>query len=115
MKTIPEEFAPTFFQELVVSEFEVRAFCFQNQFESIAIFSNYPEGFEISIDVRHKDDNVRRREVPFILPKNIEHKLLSVMSELKLQSGSFDLLVTKEFEFYFLEVNVHGQYGFVSI
>lgn len=114
LASIPSEFSPTFIQELIESKFEVRAFCYNNKIEAIATFVvSYEQ--ERPIDIRNRQEKVQKREIPFQVPKAIEDKIFKLFAEMELNSGSVDLLVTDSFEYYFLEVNPHGQYGFVSM
>ena len=48
--------------------------------------------------------------VNYTLPKEIEKKLLCLMSTVGLNTGSIDLIKDKKGRFYFIEVNPVGQY-----
>src|SRR5690606_41647080 len=54
------------------------------------------------------------RTVAFNLPSDIENKLTKLMNVLSLNFGSIDMIVSKNREYYFLEVNPVGQFGMVS-
>jgi D-alanine-D-alanine ligase-like ATP-grasp enzyme len=79
----------------------------------MAIFSQANE--KTRIDFRHYDREKPNRTVPYILPEAIEDKLLQFMNELKLASGSIDMLVDQQYNYYFLEVNPIGQFSQVSL
>lgn len=50
----------------------------------------------------------------FELPLQIRKRIVSLMGDLKMNSGSLDFIVTPENEFFFLEVNPVGQFGYLS-
>ncbi len=105
-------FFPTFIQRLIEKQFEVRTFWFNKKTYSIAMFTqSYNESL---VDGRTNNSEYPQRQVPFILPSEIETKLAVLMARLNLNYGSFDFIVTPENEFYFLEINPYGQYGFLS-
>lgn len=111
MENLPQVFYPMLFQVNVKKQFEVRCFYFRDQFYSIAIFT-YSES--TSVDCRNRNFNDPNREVPFQLPLKIQSKLSNLMKQLGLNYGSIDLILGTDDEYYFLEVNEFGQYGFVS-
>jgi len=55
------------------------------------------------------------RNVPFNLPSNITNQVCKLMKELNLETGSLDIVLTKNKEYYFLEVNPVGQFAQVSM
>jgi len=109
---LKKTFPPTMFQEYVEKSFEVRAFYFNNQFYSIAIFSQ--QNTKTKVDCRNYDYINPNREVPFIIPPNITEKLKLVFDNLNLNTGSVDLIVSDD-KFYFLEINPVGQFDNVSV
>ncbi|HRP90372.1 MAG TPA: grasp-with-spasm system ATP-grasp peptide maturase [Edaphocola sp.] len=104
-------FLPSLIQELIIKKYEIRAFYFRQRFYSIAIFSQNLHNTKI--DYRGFPTNYLRI-VPYCLPNDIENKLMKLMKDLNLNSGSIDLIYTKNNQYYFLEVNPHGQFGFLS-
>lgn len=109
---IPQEFFPSLFQEMVDKAFEVRVFFVKNNYFSMAIFSQNDE--TTSVDFRNYNRKRPNRTVPYKLPRIINKRLKNLMNDLKLNTGSIDLVVDKNGEFFFLEVNPVGQYGMVS-
>lgn len=107
-----DKFEPSLFQEYVDKKFEVRSFYFKEKFYSMAIFSQNNKKTET--DFRNYDEVNPNRMVPFILPVELENKLKKLCLLLNLDTGSFDLIYGVDDEFYFLEVNPVGQFGFVS-
>jgi len=106
------EFSQTLFQEKIEKKYELRIFYLDGVFYSMAIFSQ--QNCNTSLDYRNYDFEKPNRTVPYNLPKNIEIKLSNLMKKLKLKSGSIDLIVNNNNEYYFLEINPVGQFGMVS-
>lgn len=111
MAQLPDQFFPSVFQQYVAKAYEVRAFYLRGEFYSMAIFSQ--ESAHTMTDFRSVAD-APNRSVPFELPQAMAERLHALMQALQLQTGSIDLIVTPELEFYFLEVNPTGQFGMTS-
>ena len=109
---IPAQFAESIFQALVPKKYEIRSFYLGGKFYSMAIFSQSDD--KTKVDFRNYNWEKPNRNVPFQLPEALEARLRTLMSKLDLQSGSFDLIVTPDDQFVFLEVNPVGQFGMVS-
>lgn len=60
-------------------------------------------------------NNSLNRKLPYVLPKSIEDKITLLMDKLLLNTGSIDLIVDSENEYYFLEVNPVGQVLMTSV
>jgi glutathione synthase/RimK-type ligase-like ATP-grasp enzyme len=78
----------------------------------MAIFSQLDSLTEL--DYRNYNLEKPNRTVPFSLPENIELKLELLMKGLKLDTGSIDLILNREGDYVFLEVNPTGQFGWLS-
>ena len=113
VETFPDYFMPIKLQKYIEKAFELRVFFLAGSFYASAIFSQNDE--QTKIDFRNYNFTNPNRVVPYNLPKTIKVKLKKLMKELKLVSGSFDLVVTKAGEYVFLEVNPIGQFSQVSI
>lgn len=102
------------FQKEITKKYELRIFFFMGKFYTAAIFSQRDP--TSSIDFRNVDINGERpnRIVPFSLPTFIKNKIRKLMKTLKLESGSIDIIVDKQDDYYFLEVNPVGQFNFVG-
>jgi ATP-GRASP peptide maturase of grasp-with-spasm system len=109
---IPHSFSPSFFQTNIEKKFEVRTFFLENDYYSMAIFSQ--KNKQTQVDFRKYDETLPNRCVPFDLPQHIIVKLQDLFRELKMNSGSVDFIVDKNDEFYFLEINPVGQFSMVS-
>lgn len=112
IESIAETFFPSLVQKLIEKIYEIRVFYFRNRFYSIAIFTQNNK--ESKIDGREKNIQKPNREVPYSLPKEMEDKLCCFMNKLNLNYGSIDLIYSTDNNYYFLEVNPYGQYGFLS-
>lgn len=112
IQSLPDTFFPSMFQESIEKLYELRIFYLKEKFYSMAIFSQNNE--QTKIDVRKYDDSKPNRTVSYQLPKNVEDKLNQFMISMGLDTGSIDMLVDKNNDFYFLEVNPNGQFGMVS-
>jgi ATP-GRASP peptide maturase of grasp-with-spasm system len=103
---------PSLLQNYIEKEFEVRTFYLDGKCKSIAIFSQSDK--QTQIDFRNYNHLHPNRYVPYKLPGDIEKKLNRLMNLLQLESGSIDIIKTKNGQYVFLEVNPVGQYGWVS-
>lgn len=109
---IPDFSQVSYFENEIEKKYELRIFFLNDELYSMAIFSqkdNQTKG-----DFRRYNKTTPNRNVPFQLPKTIESKLIKLMKELNLNSGSIDMIVSKNNEYIFLEVNPIGQFGMVS-
>ncbi len=109
---VPDLFFPTLFQSKLDKAFELRIFYLNDDFYTMAIFSQKDE--KTAVDFRNYNFEKPNRTIPYALPEEIKVKLSALMKSLKLESGSIDMVVTKNNVFVFLEVNPVGQYGMVS-
>lgn len=112
LKNIPNNFTPSFIQEYIKKEYEIRCFYWFGEIYSMAIFSQNNE--KTKIDFRNYDNSKPNRTVPYKLPKLIEEKITSLMNSLCLNTGSIDLIKTINNLYYFLEINPNGQFSMVS-
>jgi ATP-GRASP peptide maturase of grasp-with-spasm system len=112
LSEMPDDFFPSLFQEKLNKEFEVRTFFINNSCYSMAIFSQNDD--RTKVDFRALNKKKPNRNVPFILPRKIELKIIALMNKLELNTGSIDFVITKDGRCVFLEVNPIGQLGMVS-
>jgi ATP-GRASP peptide maturase of grasp-with-spasm system len=105
-------FLPTLIQEKIDKAFELRIFFLGHIFFPMAIFSQLDD--QTSVDFRNYNREKPNRCVPYLLPSEIELKLVKYIDLMGLDTGSIDLIVTKKGEFVFLEVNHIGQFGWLS-
>lgn len=112
IKEFPETFFPSLFQNNIKKEFEIRTFIHRNKIYSMAMFSQNDK--QTSVDFRNYNIEKPNRYVPFILPSEIETKLLNLLEDLELNTGSIDLIYDGS-NYIFLEINPVGQFGMVSL
>jgi ATP-GRASP peptide maturase of grasp-with-spasm system len=113
LEKLKDRFFPTLFQEKIEKYLDIRVFYLDGLFYSMAIFSQLDS--QTKLDFRKYNSDKPNRMVPFKLPKNIEIKLNKLMNYMKLNSGSIDMIMNENNDYYFLEVNPVGQFGMVSI
>lgn len=112
-KDIPESFFPSLFQEKIEKEADIRIFYLKGHFYTMAIRSQ--QNKQTATDFRKYDFSKPARNFPFQLPKEEEIKLDQLMQKLHLESGSIDMVLTKEGTYVFLEINPVGQFNMVSV
>lgn len=109
---LPEIFFPSLFQERIDKKYELRVFYLNKKCYGMAIFSQQNE--KTANDFREYDYQHMNRYVPYKLTSEAENNLILFMDKMELNTGSIDIVVDKKGNFIFLEVNPHGQFGFVS-
>ncbi|SHG47858.1 ATP-GRASP peptide maturase, grasp-with-spasm system [Chryseobacterium oranimense] len=103
---------PTKLQSKIDKKFELRIFYIDDVFYSMAIFSQ--NDHKTKVDFRNYNFKKSNRNVPYKLPVKIESSLKELVKELNLKTCSIDMIVSKDEEYYFLEINPVGQFGMVS-
>ena len=109
---LDDVFFPTLFQKGLNKKWELRIFFINNKFYSSAIFSQNDD--KTKVDFRHYGSEYSNRTPPVLIPELVKNKLKKLMSLLKMQSGSIDMVYTSSKEYVFLEVNPVGQFAQVS-
>jgi ATP-GRASP peptide maturase of grasp-with-spasm system len=112
LEVFPDDFFPTLFQQKLSKQFELRIFYLQGKSYAMAIFSQQDKQTEL--DFRRYNIARPNRNVPFKLPAALQQKIKQFMKQVGLGSGSLDMIYTPEGDYYFLEVNPVGQYGFTG-
>ncbi|MDF1694679.1 MAG: hypothetical protein P1U56_02555 [Saprospiraceae bacterium] len=103
---LEENFYPTFFQQCIKREVEVRMFFFHDKFWAMAF---------VVKDEDHTTDiwNVKiRREVPIRVPQNVLESTRKFKAITGFKTGSIDFIINDGI-WYFLEINPNGQYDFL--
>ena len=103
---------PSLVMNFIEKKYEIRSFYIEGHFYSMAIFSQSNKQTEV--DFRKYSEEKPNRNEPFKLPTKIETKLKKLFKEIGLNTGSVDLIVNKQDDFIFLEINPVGQYGMTS-
>lgn len=109
LEGVGERMAPSFFQHYIEKRFELRVFFLDQAFYTVAIFSQNDS--QTKVDYRKYNPTSPNRVIPFQLPPNLETKLSQLAAALGLNTGSFDMIVDTQGQFYLLEVNPVGQFG----
>jgi ATP-GRASP peptide maturase of grasp-with-spasm system len=109
---LPESFSPSFLQENILKKYELRVFYLDGKCYSMAILSQSDE--QTKTDFRKYNEKKPNRFVPFKLPATVERNVIRLFRKLELNTGSADLLVDLQDQYYFLEINPVGQFGMVS-
>lgn len=112
INTMEDTFFPSLFQQYIEKKYELRIFYLKNKFYSMAIFSQYD--YKTCVDFRNYNFEKPNRCVPFNLPCIIKRRFTKLMKKLKMDSGSLDVIVDFNDNYYFLEVNPVGQYEMVN-
>lgn len=110
--SLPDHFFPSFFQEKIEKQYELRVFYLNGVCYSMAIFSQNDQQTET--DFRKYNRDKENRRIPYQLPNDIAEKVHALMQSLKLHTGSLDLIYSVDNEYVYLEVNPVGQFGMVS-
>ena len=108
----PDFVFPSLAQEALDKEYEIRTFALDGDFYSMAIFSQSSDATKTDFRIYQYEHPTRT--VPYRLPEEIETKLRILMAKLQLDTGSIDLIKTRDGRYVFLEVNPVGQFGMTS-
>ena len=109
LEGVGERMAPSFLQRYIEKKFELRIFFLDRMFLAVAIFSQADD--QTRVDYRRYNVEKPNRVIPFCLPQEIVHKLSLLSDRLGLNTGSIDMIVDQDDQFYFLEVNPVGQFA----
>jgi ATP-GRASP peptide maturase of grasp-with-spasm system len=111
-KSLPESISPSFLQKNIKKQYELRIFFLEDCCYSMAIHSQSDE--RTQTDFRKYNEEKPNRFVPYLLPEETDLKIKALFQKLGLNTGSVDMIVDEEGEYYFLEINPVGQFGMVS-
>ncbi len=109
---LEDSFGLSLFQGLVEKETELRVFQLEDKLYTMAIFSQNDE--QTKVDFRNYNHETPNRNVPFQLPMKIEKKILKLTKTLGFDTCSMDIILDKNGNYVFLEINPNGQFGWVS-
>ena len=104
---VEDLFFPSFFQNEINKEYEIRTFYLNGKCYSISFSSNSE-----NIDMR--DNYEISKYDRYTLPEDIERKIIKLMDKLNLVCGSLDFIKSTNGTYYFIEINLNGQYDWVS-
>jgi ATP-GRASP peptide maturase of grasp-with-spasm system len=103
---------PSIAMELIEKKFEIRSFLLNGHFYSSAVFSQ--SSAQTQVDFRKYNQVKPNRVEPYVLPDAVADRLRRMCYELGLNCASADIIVDKDNEYVFLEINPVGQYHMVS-
>ncbi|MBP5982706.1 MAG: grasp-with-spasm system ATP-grasp peptide maturase [Fluviicola sp.] len=109
---LPDKLPPSIIQKNIEKSIELRIFYLDGKCYSMGIDSQKMESSVI--DFRNLDDNEITRRFPIKISSSLEKKIDLLMKKLNLNTGSLDIIISKDDEAYFLEVNPVGQFGMIS-
>ncbi|TLX25123.1 grasp-with-spasm system ATP-grasp peptide maturase [Chryseobacterium indologenes] len=109
---ISVHFFPSLFQAEIKKKYELRIFYDKGHCYPMAIFSSKNE--KTSVDFRQYDNQLPNRNVPFKLTSREKYQIKRFMKKSNLETGSLDIICSRNNELFFLEVNPLGQFGMVS-
>lgn len=102
---------PTMFQSKVNRLLELRITVVGN--EVFAAATDIDLGNKYTVDIRAS--NLQKIDYyPYKLPVRVEEKILLFMEELSLVFGAIDMILTKDNNYVFIELNPIGQWGWVE-
>lgn len=108
----PDYFSPSLIQEEIKKSIDIRVFIFKNTFFSSAIVSQNNPNTRLSF--KNYDKKIPNRIVSYRLPNEIELKVRKLIEYLDIDTCSIDLILSKNGDFYFLEINRQGQLDWIS-
>lgn len=107
LQALEEQFFPSLFQERIEASYELRIFYLDGDFYSTAILC---QGKMVGEPDRKLYDKKALHQVCYKLPAEVEKQLDTLMRRLGMNTGCIDMIRGVDGKYYFLEVNVVGQY-----
>ena len=96
---------PSLIQKRIKKQFEIRSFFFADKIFSVAILN--------SEKTDYRENNITDI-IPYTFNKIYLEKILKFIDNCGFNSGSMDFIVDENDEIFFLEINPHGQFDFIS-
>ena len=104
-------YSPCFFQEYINKSLELRVFVIHDKVFSVAIYSQETEMSKI--DWRRASVNLKIEE--YHLREDIAEKCIQLTKKLGLEYGAIDMIIDKDENHYFLEINPTGEWAWFEI
>jgi ATP-GRASP peptide maturase of grasp-with-spasm system len=108
----PSKIATSMLQKKIDKVVELRVFYLDGLIFAMAIFSQSDE--QTATDFRKYNMDRPNRNVPVQLEAKVQRQLSELFAKVCLNTGSVDLILDKNGDYYFLEINPFGQYEWVS-
>lgn len=104
-------YSPCIYQEHIEKEIDIRVTIVGNNIFAVGINSQLYE--ETQVDWRQGERIDLPHEI-YILPKDIQDKCFSIVRKFNLKFGAIDIVLAKDGNFYFLEINPNGQWAWME-
>lgn len=108
LESLPAVFFPCLVQQEIEKQAEIRSFYLDGKFYSMCSF--YPKNNTEIVDGRKYARQQKIRYVNYKLPSIFEKQLQTLMQEIGLNTGSFDIILCNNGEHCMLELNPFGQF-----
>lgn len=105
---------PNILQEYTEKSYEIRVTIVGKKIFAFRINSQETGNKNTAVDFRNWSDEKLKFEL-IKMPPEIEQKCLQITKKLNLIYGAIDLIVDKNGEYVFLEINPAGQYGWLDL
>ena len=112
VKSSDLQYAPCMFQEYIPKKTEFRITIIDKKIHTAEIHSQNSD--KTKDDWRNYDDFDKTPYMKAELPKDVEEKLLKIMTELGLVFGAIDMIRTPNDDFVFLEINANGRWWWIQ-
>lgn len=101
---------PLFIQEEIEKEGDVRAIVVGNKVFATLIHSQ--DHLETKTDWRRGEVNLKHTRIT--LPSSLTNKCIELLVKLNLRFGAIDFVLDKNGDYFFLEINPNGQWGWIE-
>lgn len=115
IKNLEHYFFPTLFQQKIDKELEIRSFYLDGDFYHTALIDSKNEHENDIIDIKKIQKSKHTHRVKYRLPAKVEDELRRLMEAMNMNTGSLDIIKYKDGTYYFLEVNIVGQFATQSL
>jgi regulator of PEP synthase PpsR (kinase-PPPase family) len=104
---------PTFFQQRVEKEFDVRITIVDDEINAMALFVKDSDGSQ-RCDVRRNNmEDVAYQTAR--LPAHVVQSIRSLMKHYRLRYGAIDMAVDRDGRWVFFEINPNGQWAWLDL
>lgn len=107
-----DKFFPSLIQVNIEKYCELRVFYFADTFFTMATIASHNR--VLKTDTREITGSTDSYQFPFSLPIQIAKQLQSLIRSLRFTTCSIDMIIDKNYEYYFLEINPIGQFSNLS-
>ncbi len=115
IQNLDDHFFPTLFQQKIDKEIEIRSFYLDGNFSHTALIDSKKEHENDIIDIKKIQKSKHTHRVRYRLSASVEDELHRLMKTMNMNTGSLDIIKDKDGTYYFLEVNIVGQFATQSL